>query len=145
MPTLEVSTFNVVNSIPSIEVDDSTQNVEEQTNQLDNSLIEVPLGTTDVPDKDDMCPACFSIYSTNGDWSGWILQDGAHYCSQLCADHVHCSECTTMLGRQPWEYKLSVWGDTCLCSYDCWLRYCKRMEEEYPESDDEIAVDVDAV
>ena len=150
MSTLDVNTLNVVSSVqamPSTELDVSTHPVEEleQSNQLDNSLSEVPLGATDVPDKDDLCPACFSIYSTNGDWSGWILQDGVHYCSQLCADHVHCSECSTMLGRQPWEYKLSVWGDTRLCSYDCWLRYCKRMKEEYPESDEEEAIDVDAV
>ena len=138
MSTLNVNTFNVVNV--------STESVEEleQNNQSENSLSEISVGIMNVPEE-DMCPACFSIYSTNGNWSEWILQDGIHYCSQLCADHIHCSECSTMLGRKPWEYRLSVWGNTCLCSYDCWLSYCKRMEQEYPMSDEEIVVDIDAV
>ena len=144
MSTLDVNTLNGVSSVPNTELFVSTQLVEE-LEQSDNRLSELPLGATDVPDNHEVCPACFSIYSTDGDWSGWILQDGAHYCSQLCANHVHCSECSTMLGRQPWEYRLSIWGDTLLCSYDCWLRYCKRMEEEYPESDEEVPIDIDAV
>jgi len=131
-------------------IDDHTLVDPIQTNESDNTLSQTNVETgvtTEVPTttENQLCPSCYDYYPTDANWSGWILKDGEHFCSTICADHIQCSECSTVLGRHPWHYKISAYSDNRLCSHDCYLTYCQRMAEEYPESDEEIEVNVDEV
>jgi hypothetical protein len=127
-----------------------------QTNESDNTpsqtIVETGVTTevlinTDVPTttEDQLCPCCYDYYPVDANWSGWVLKDGEHFCSTFCSDHIECSECSTVLGRHPWHYKITAYSDNRLCSHDCYLTYCQRMAQEYPESDEEIEVDMNEV
>ena len=98
----------------------------------------------------ELCPSCYSIYPADSEWSDWVLRGERerekYFCSIFCADHIQCSECEQVLGRIPWAYKPGLY-ETRLCSHDCYLEYCRRMKEEYPDSDDdkEPEVNIDEI
>lgn len=131
-------------------IDDHTFVDPLQTNESDNTPSQtiVETGVTNeilTQSENQLCPSCYDYYPVDTNWSGWVLKDGEHFCSTLCANHVQCSECSTVLGRHPWHYKTGGYSESRLCSHDCYLTYCQRMAEEYPESDEEIEVNVDEV
>ena len=132
---------------PSGETPQSQEPVQQDTVPV--SVPTVPEQTVPVTTQ-ELCPSCYSIYPADSEWSDWVLRGERerekYFCSIFCADHIQCSECEQVLGRIPWAYKPGLY-ETRLCSHDCYLEYCRRMKEEYPDSDDdkEPEVNIDEI
>jgi hypothetical protein len=88
----------------------------------------------------ELCERCWGAHLTDNNREGWVL-DGAEWCcSANCANRVQCTECARILGRDT-----GAWAQSGVCSHDCHSAYCARMLAEYPETDEEVEVDIDNV